>query len=76
MASDAIREERQRARAAAQEKRAGELKRLRQVLLVSRVFRVLSQPGVKRDLLAGANGAPLVSESELESKFSVSRVFL
>ena len=67
MASDAIKEERQRAKAAAQERRVSELKRLRHVLRVNRVFRVLTQSSVKRDLLAGANGAPLLSESELEA---------
>ena len=67
MASDAIKEERQRAKAAAQERRVSELKRLRHVLRLNRVFRVLSQPSVKRDLLAGSNGAPLVTESELEA---------
>ena len=65
MASDAIKEERQRARIAANEKRAAELKRLRHVLMVNRVFRCLALPSVKRDLLAGANGAPLVSEPEM-----------
>ena len=67
MASDAIREERQRAKVAAQEKRASDLQRLRHVLRIYQVFRVLSHPDVKRDLLTGSNGAPLVSEPELEA---------
>lgn len=67
MASDAIREERQRAKAAALEKRASDLKRLRHVLRLYHVFRVSSHPDVKRDFLAGSNGAPLLSESELEA---------
>ena len=67
MASDAIKEERLRAKAAAQEKRVSDLMRLRRVLAVHRVFRVLSQSDATRDLLTGANEAPLISESELEA---------
>ena len=68
MASDAIKEERQRAKAAAQEKRVSDLARLRRLLAVHRVFRVLSaSDAAARDLLAGENRAPLVSPSELEA---------